>query len=143
MLKIAIATLLMALLACSSGDTQQDASTTAADLPPVSAVGPGINESATIGDAIDSLTAGAFEIESCLGLVAGREFTNAIQVCLEAAGIAPENTDIQAALKEARAQVAAGAVTAAAEEATREFEIPSLGDAQAPLRTQRVKPPRP
>jgi hypothetical protein len=141
MIKIAYATLLMALLACSSENANQDVSSTAADLPPVSAAGPNSGEIATLGTTLGNLTVGAFEIESCLDLVNGGEFANAIPVCNEASKIAPENTEVQAALEKARAKVATLATpqTAAA-------DAPLLfteGDRDPPMRTPLARPPRP
>jgi hypothetical protein len=141
MIKIAYATLLMALLACSSENANQDVSSTAADLPPVSAAGPDSGETAIPDTTLLDRTVGAFEIESCLELVNSGEFADAITVCDEAAKIAPENTEVRAALKEARAKVATIATpqTAAA-------DAPLLfteGDRDPPMRTPLARPPRP
>jgi hypothetical protein len=141
MLKITFAILLLALLACGSGDSDRSTSTTAGSLPPVSAAGPNqLDTITTPRTVVDDLLAGRFEIESCLALVAGGQFANAIPACNEAAALAPENTQVRTALNEAQTQSAAGAVTAAAQSTS---EIRLLDTPDAPLRTQRTKPPRP
>ena len=133
MLKIAFAIPLMVLLACGSGDTNQETASTDGDLSPVSATGPNAAELEAVEAAIEDLEAAAFEIESCLGLVASREYADAVPICLDAAAIDPGNTEVQAALQEAQAEVAAAKEIAAALEE-------SIDDNIA---TPRSMPPRP
>ena len=146
MLKTAFAISLMTLLACGSGDTNQGAAATPGELSPVAAAGSGIDsapileaalEDLDLEAALEDLEVGAFEIESCLDLVASGEFADAIPICLEAAAIAPGNTEVQAALGEAQAKSAAGELSEGALDE-------SIGDAaQEAIPTQRAIPPRP
>ena len=137
MLKTAFAISLMTLLACGSGDTNQGAAATPGELSPVAAAGSGIDSAPILEAALEDLEVGAFEIESCLDLVASGEFADAIPICLEAAAIAPGNTEVQAALGEAQAKSAAGELSEGALDE-------SIGDAaQEAIPTQRAIPPRP
>ena len=122
MSKLAIATALLILLACGSGETTQPAATITGDTPPVSA--PSSSDADAIGEAVDEAVADiaiedAAEIaietaavdaatspSDCLELVAAADFAGALPVCAEALAIDPENVEIQAALAEAQAQSA-------------------------------------
>ncbi len=51
---------------------------------------------------------------NCLALVADRKFEEALPVCVEAAGLEPENLEVQQALETAQTEAAAAAVEGAA-----------------------------
>jgi hypothetical protein len=144
MLKIAYAISLMALLACGSESSNQGAAATGGDLPPVSAAGAGTEAVLTPEAVLEDLEIGAFEIESCLGLVASGEFADAIPICLDAAAIDPENNEVQAALDEAQAKVAEAGASAAAQAAAAETSAEAINDSiDAAIPGSDVKPPQP
>jgi hypothetical protein len=111
MLRILFAISFIALLACNSGETTQGIADSAGDTPPVSAARTGADDieiKKVEVEAIEVETLAA-EISSCLGLVKTGAFADALPVCLEAASIDPENTQVQAALAKAQAQAAVDA----------------------------------
>jgi len=117
MLRILFAISFIALLACSSGETNQGTADSAADMPPVSAAGTATDDIEIETIEVEAIEAGALaaEVSSCLDLVKTRAYEKALPVCLEAASIDPENAEVQSALAKAQAEAAVKDSSAAAD----------------------------
>jgi len=125
MLKVLFAISLVSLMACGSEQSDSGAMSGAPGTPPVSAAAPSSKEKAAApmnaaksveGKQAD-VQAAAPAVRSCLDLVAAAKFEDAMPVCLEAASIAPENTDVKAALAKAKAETSKAATGAASDAA--------------------------
>lgn len=118
---------LFALVACGSGDTASERTTATA--PPPSATGGSAAPSPPPVAAAQPAAEEAEmprESERCLELIAQASFHRALQVCLEALALDPDNEKVQAAVERAKAETgkvaeaaekAAGAATDAVEDA--------------------------
>jgi hypothetical protein len=121
MSKVLFAISLMTLLACGSGDSDSEATGSAAADKAVSAAASAADKAemakeAPTGDG-GQAKAEAAEISSCIRLVAAGDYETAVPVCLQAAKIDADNADVQAALKKAETEAAKEAATGAASDA--------------------------
>ncbi len=113
-----------ALLACGGQDTTGSAEADVAAQPGSgqAATGgqtasggqaPTPSREATTATATGAATTSPF-VASCLDLVAREEWNQAVSTCTRAAGVDPENNEVQRALDTAKARVAEGTASAAA-----------------------------
>jgi hypothetical protein len=124
MSKVLFAISLMALVACGTGESDSDATGSAADTPAVSAAGSAGDEVEVVVEEVEVIQGeqadaemDAAEISSCISLVASGKYEDALPVCLEAASIDADNEDVKAALAKAETETAKEAATGAAADA--------------------------
>lgn len=96
MLRLAVIASLLAFVACGSGDSGK----TGGEAPSVSSEGGGAAEAPTID--MGKASQVPSEVTSCLSLVKEAKYKEAIQACLAAADVDPDNNDVSAALEKAR-----------------------------------------
>jgi hypothetical protein len=131
MLRFTIVWAVFSLLACGAQESQEMGAGAA-----VESAAPGVVEGAapdrpSVDAAMEAAAEAHASVASCLDLVRSGEFEEALPRCLEAAGVEPDNAEVQGALEQAQSAVAAaqaeGAAAAAAEGAA--DQVPEgLGD---------------
>ena len=99
-------TMIAMATACGGGD--KDAASSAAPAKDAGAAGGPVTK---VGET-------AAEVTTCLDLVGQESWTAAVDACTKAAGVAPQNSHVQAALKSAQSGVAAATVANAEKAAT-------------------------
>jgi hypothetical protein len=128
MQRTAIAILLLATLACGGQDS--------GSAPAAGGAGTGESGSGampTSGDVEKALEAAVDPaVQSCLDLVRGQKYTEAVPACTRAAEIDPDNAEVTSALQSAREQAAAAQAQEAAGDA-REAGEAALEDAKKGL----------
>jgi len=128
MLRVAIAILLLATLACGGQDSGSAPATG----------GAGTSESGsgampTSGDVEKALEAAVDPaVQSCLDLVREQKYTEAVPACTRAAKVDPDNAEVTSALQSAREQAAAAQMPPDADDAGEAGEA-ALEDAKKGL----------
>jgi hypothetical protein len=134
MLRFTIVWAVFSLLACGAQESQEMGAGAAAESAAAGVVEGDAPDLPYVDAAMEAAAEAHASVASCLDLVRSGAFEEALPRCLEAAGVEPDNAEVQGALEQAQSAVAAAqaegaaaAAQAAADEAAAEAAEDAAG----------------